>query len=217
MRPWQTFLMRGLFTLMILLTSWFWGLIWFVQTMPASSNAQEISHTDGLVVLTGGTGRLTEAIALLSAKHADRLFVTGVYRGVDVSELLRLSKKAPQELACCITLDYEADDTLENAVQTAAWVRRERLGSIRLVTSDYHLRRSLMEFHMAMPGVTIIPHAVTPPHLSMNEWWRSKKIFSLMAIEYSKYLIVGLRYALYVIELDTETIPGSPPDPSPDS
>ena len=217
MRVWQSFFIQTLLGTITLGLMWLGGLVWFVNTLPAPPVAEQMIHTDGLVVLTGGTGRLRTAMDLLSGKQADRLFITGVYRGVDVSELLRLSKQAPQELACCITLDYEADDTLGNAQQTANWVRREKLTSIRLITSDYHLRRSLMEFRMAMPGIVIVPHAVTPPHLNMTEWWQSKKIFGLFAVEYSKYLIVGLRYALYVIGLDETGSPGLPPAPSPDS
>lgn len=197
----RTFI-RTLLLILLAVTAWTTGLVWYVDTLPKPPINDSLGHTDGVVVLTGGTGRLQIALELLSAKKTDQLFITGVYRGVDVSELLRLSKQAPAELACCITLDYEADDTLENAHQSAAWVRRMNIKSIRLVTSDYHIRRSLMEFRMAMPDLVIVPHPVTPPHLNLSQWWQSKTLVRLMAREYSKFLIVGLRYGLYLIGLD---------------
>lgn len=198
-RRWARRLFRLCLLVLLLASLWGAGLTWFVQTLPTPPDTRQIAHTDGMIVLTGGTGRLKIALDLLTERKADHLFITGVYRGVEVSELLRLSHQTPKEMACCITLDYEADDTIGNARQSAAWVRRTGMKSIRLVTSDYHIRRSLMEFRMAMPDITIIPHAVTPPHLNLLEWWQSEKLFGLMASEYSKFLFVSLRYGVYLV------------------
>src|SRR3546814_1991195 len=119
-------------------------------------------RTDAIIVLTGGSERLPTGLDLLSRDRADKLFVSGVYAGVEVAELLRLSRQSPQELACCIVLGYAANDTRGNAVETAAWVHAEGYKSLRLVTSNYHMARSLLEFRRLMPEIEIVPHPVRP-------------------------------------------------------
>ena len=42
-------------------------------------------------------------------------------------------------------LGREADNTHGNARETAGWMRGEGYRSLRLVTSWYHMRRSLLE------------------------------------------------------------------------
>ena len=51
-----------------------------------------------IVVLTGGSGRLDEGLDLLSRNFAKRLFVSGVYHGVDVERLVQISKREPEGL-----------------------------------------------------------------------------------------------------------------------
>src|SRR3546814_8190635 len=87
-------------------------------------------RTDAIIVLTGGSERLPTGLDLLSRDRADKLFVSGVYAGVEVAELLRLSRQSPQELACCIVLGYAANDTRGNAVETAEWMRAEGYKSL---------------------------------------------------------------------------------------
>ena len=78
-------------------------------------------------MLTGGIDRLDEGLRLLSAGRAKKLFVSGVYRGVDVAALLRLARQAPGDLECCIMLGYAADNTAGNAHETAAWMKDQGL------------------------------------------------------------------------------------------
>ena len=84
------------------------------------------------------------ALWLLDAQIAQKLFVSGVHRGVDVAELMRVSLQSPARADCCIVWGYEADNTAGNAYETAEWVAREGYSSIRLVTAAYHMPRSLL-------------------------------------------------------------------------
>ena len=167
---------------------WMAGFMWFAQTVPRAIDDPE-TVTDAVVVLTGGRGRLGVGLSLLARKRAKKLFVSGVYQGVDVAELLRVSRQSPQELECCVVLGYSADDTAGNARETAVWMAKEGYASLRLVTANYHMRRSLLEFHRAMPAVALIPHPVFPPNFKGEEWWRWPGTASLILIEYSKYLV----------------------------
>ena len=179
-------------TLILCAVVWLAGLVWFATQLPASiTNGTQ--KTDAIIVLTGGRGRVHQGLELLSQKRAKKLFISGVYRGIDVKELLRVSRQSPEELACCVSLGYQADDTRGNAVETAAWMRDQNLGSLRLVTSAYHMPRSLLEFRRAMPDITIVPHPVLPEQNQPEGWKRWPGKAGLIVSEFSKYLVALIR------------------------
>ena len=171
---------------------WLGGLVWFAEGIP-DSVADRDSRTDAVVVLTGGAGRLRAGVDLLARKQAGKLFVSGVYRGVDVQQILRLLRRRQGELDCCMVLGHAADDTRGNAAETARWMREEKFTSLRLVTSNYHMRRSLLEFRRAMPGLRIVPHPTFQPGFMANGWWNWPGTLQLVVTEYSKYLVVLMR------------------------
>lgn len=174
------------------LLAWLAGFLWFAAGLPGEP-PHGTGRTDAIVVLTGGSGRVDQGLRLLAQKRARKLFVSGVYRGVDVERLLELASDAPAALSCCVTLGYEAHSTRGNAIETARWVAENDIRSLRLVTAAYHMPRSLLEFRRRMPGVEIVPHPVFPPHVKQDEWWRWPGSAHLLAIEYTKYLLAWLR------------------------
>ncbi len=172
----------------VIVLAWTIGPLWFAFSLPRSVADPDLK-TGAIVVLTGGSGRVHRGLELLSEGRARKLFVSGVYRGVDVEELLRVSRQSPQELACCIALGYRADNTHGNAVETRAWLRKQNLRSLRLVTSAYHMPRGLLEFRRVMPSVKIVPHPVFPEDFKPGAWWRWPANPGLIMSEYSKYLV----------------------------
>ena len=84
------------------------GLLWYATDIPTQVT-DTTTVTDAIVVLTGGSERLDTGLGLLRQKMGRKLFVSGVYRGVDVAELLRLSRQKPEEVECCIVLGHAAD------------------------------------------------------------------------------------------------------------
>ena len=168
------------------------GFLWFASQMPTQTGSDARS-TDAIVVLTGGSDRLGVALDLLSADRGQKLFVSGVYRGVDVRQLLDLSQHSPEDLSCCVVLGYEADNTRGNAVETAAWMEEQGFTSLRLVTATYHMPRSLLEFRRLMPDIEIIPHPVFPEHFKSDDWWLWPGSSLLLITEYTKYLVAQVR------------------------
>ncbi|WP_420725553.1 YdcF family protein [Hwanghaeella sp. LZ110] len=193
----------GLLLVAVLATGWALGFVVFASTIPETP-APLSEKTDAIVVLTGGTLRLEAGIELLEAKAADRLFVSGVHRGVDVAELLRIQKRAPDRLQCCIILGHDAVDTDGNAQETAAWVKEAGIHSIRLVTAGYHMPRSLLEFRAVMPGIKIVPHPVSPDHVKHERWYRYPGTAALIAGEYTKFILVWIRQTLRELVLGPE-------------
>jgi uncharacterized SAM-binding protein YcdF (DUF218 family) len=178
---------------------WIWGLVLFVDGIPESVE-DEGRRTDAIIVLTGGSLRLEKGFELLSAKMAEKLLVSGVDKRIRIEELLRVAGITPEELDCCVTLGYMAEDTGSNAIESALWIRTNKIASIRLVTSSYHMPRSLLEFRATVPGVEIVPHPVFPEHVMVREWWARPGTASLVIAEYNKYLLAATRHWLRGIE-----------------
>ncbi|MCA1909112.1 MAG: YdcF family protein [Magnetospirillum sp.] len=171
---------------------WCGGFLWFVDEVPRNIDDQT-SHTDAIVVLTGGRDRLTTGLDLLEAGLSQRLFISGVYKGVDLAEILYLGRGHPG-LKDAVVLGYAADDTVGNAVETAQWASEQNLRSLRLVTGAYHMPRALAEFRHALPGIRLVAHPVFPDHVKSREWWRWPGTAALLATEYSKYLAAITRH-----------------------
>ncbi|HTZ35453.1 MAG TPA: YdcF family protein [Stellaceae bacterium] len=171
---------------------WLVGLAWFVHGS-LSMSAEPNVTTDAIVVLTGGRLRLEAGLDLLRAGRAQKLFVSGVNPRVDRGELLRVAGRAEGD-ASRIVIGHDADNTLGNARETALWMQQEGYRSLRLVTSWYHMQRSLVEFERAMPDVTIVPEPVFATH---SEDWA--ELATLAVSEYDKYLATVMRPAIAAI------------------
>ncbi len=187
---------RLLLLALVLAGTWLAGLLWFVAALPAAV-ADRDTPTDAIVVFTGGSERLGTGLELLGRGRAHKLFVSGVYRGVEVAELLRHAQRTPRAAECCIVLGYTAGNTRGNALETAAWMRGEGYRSLRLVTSSYHMPRSLLELRRALPEAEIIPHPVFTDAVKREEWWRWPGTAHLLATEYSKYVVAFARARLF--------------------
>ncbi|TAL03408.1 MAG: YdcF family protein [Rhodospirillaceae bacterium] len=188
-------------------TAWAVGLIWFAATIP-STVADTTSHTDAIVVLTGGSERIETGLKLLTDGLADRLYVSGIGGQLRHGDLLGIAVSDPV-LGPRIALGTAAN-TPGNAAETAAWARAAQVRSIRLVTAGYHMRRSLLELSAAMPEVRIIPHPVFPPHVK-TDWWRWPGTTSLIAREYTKFVLTWLWQSMGIdAEIPTTRFVASP-------
>jgi len=186
---------RGLLVIFVI---WFCGFVIFAQSLPDTVATPKI-QTDAIVVLTGGSLRLETGLDLLTDNRASKLFVSGVHRGVDVQQLLKIVQRFPDALTCCIALGYDANNTEGNAKETAAWLKKEQYHSIRLVTSSYHMLRSSAEFRAEMPEIKIIEHPVFPKSFKSKNWWFWPGSTGLIVEEYNKYLIAYVRRKLLLI------------------
>ncbi|HYD19092.1 MAG TPA: YdcF family protein [Patescibacteria group bacterium] len=172
---------------LLLFAAWLGGLYAFTRDL-AEGPPAEMPKVDAIVVLTGGTKRLDAGFELLEKGFGKKLFISGVYRGVEVRELLERSKKTASNLDCCVELGFEADDTIGNAREATAWLRRENFKSFYLVTANYHLKRALMDFSAFGDGLSPIPYAVQPEGLDMHNWWREGATRGLILREYMKFI-----------------------------
>lgn len=179
-----------LFVLIFLGIAWLAGFAFFnhrINHFVSDNNSQ----TDAIIVLTGGKNRISEAVKLLNNGLGEKLFISGVSKGISLDDLSQrddITIKTQRE----ITLDDRSTNTIENAIEAAEWIKKNHISSVRLVTSNYHLLRSEQEFRAKAPKIKIILHPVYSENVS-TRWWRNLGSFALVASEYNKFLIVWLR------------------------
>ncbi|RNJ62558.1 MAG: YdcF family protein [Porphyrobacter sp. IPPAS B-1204] len=138
---------------------WVIGFLWFVVALPRP--AAEAAQTDAVIVLTGGPGRIARGLDILAGGQADKLLVSGVDPEVRPQEFAAQFRVSPRMMACCVTLGFAAVDTRSNAAETAKWVAQNEVRSLRLVTTDWHMRRAAGELDRTLPAtVTVVRDAV---------------------------------------------------------
>jgi uncharacterized SAM-binding protein YcdF (DUF218 family) len=172
---------------------WCAGLVRFARAIPEDVT-DRVSHTDAIVVLTGGSERLATGLELLAENKAERVFISGVHPTVDVVRLVKLAGRPDGELQSRVDAGHGALDTEGNAAETAAWMRGHGYRSLRLVTGSYHMPRSLLEFRTALPEAEIVPHPVFPSHVKQRTWWLQPGTAALIIGEYNKYLLASVEH-----------------------
>ncbi len=161
-----------------------------------------VPRTDAIVVVTGGSQRVGDAIGLLGADRGSRLLISGVNEKTGREELAKLNPSARELLACCVDLDYRARNTIGNAIEARRWLRRHGFRSLLVVTSNYHMPRTIAEFAHAMPGIRLVPHPVVTDQIDTGGWWSRWSTIKVLVPEYGKYLAARLRG---MVESDPET------------
>ena len=175
MRPAQ-WLRRLLATLFVI---WALGFFWFAVFLPSPAGNE---RTDAIVVLTGGPGRIDRGLAMLRAGRAKQVLVTGVYNDVTPDEFAAEYKVSSQLMDCCVTLGFTALDTRGNAEETEQWVAARKVRSLRLVTTDWHMRRAASELASRLPASIEIVEDAVPSRPSLR----------ILFVEYHKLIARGI-------------------------
>lgn len=154
------------------------GFVLFAFTLgkPAPSGA---GASDAAVVLTGGPGRIEHAIDVLKMRKARRLLVAGVDPAVTKPDLARRIAGSSSWLACCVDLGSESVDTRSNAEEAGRWLAKHDYHSLRLITSDWHMRRARYEFEKVLGSKYVL----------VTDAVRTEPSFLTLFGEYNKYLL----------------------------
>lgn len=155
---------------------WVVGFVLFVGLLPRP--AGDVT-TDGIIVLTGGPGRIERGLTLMEQRKAKRMLVSGVNLAVGRRDFLVMFRPPRALFDCCVDLGNDAVDTRSNGAESAAWVKKYHVRSVRLVTTDWHMRRARFELGQALPKeVAIVTDAV-----------RSEPDLPILLTEYHKYML----------------------------
>lgn len=155
---------------------WALGFAWFALFLPQPLDGR---NTDAIVVLTGGAGRIDRGIELMKDGAAKRMFISGVERSVRAHELAVRYQASERLFDCCITLGREAIDTRSNAIETAHWLDKRGYDTVRLITTDWHMRRAAFELRQALPENIVLVYDAVPSHPGLM----------ILFKEYHKYLL----------------------------
>jgi uncharacterized SAM-binding protein YcdF (DUF218 family) len=174
-------------------------------------------RADGIVVLTGGSSRVSDAMELLAGGYGKRLLISGVHPTNAASDISRSLPDNQQLLTCCVDLDRSAANTRSNAAETRRWAHERGFRSLIVVTSNYHMPRAIVELSHAMPDIRLIPFAVVGEKWRDEPWWTSGATVRLLLSEYVKYVAAELRVRLADVGLDLTPELADHPDGSPPS
>ncbi len=167
---------------------WGVGFVAFAASVPREPN-NAATRADAVVVLTGGRLRVSEGMRLLSEDRGTRLLITGVFPETSRDALLtQYGGGRGDEIACCVDLDRVALDTRGNAIETRRWVNSHGFSSLIVVTSNYHMPRTLLELRRVLPEVTLIAHPVFPEGFSPTAKWDWTIAGRLLVGEYMKFI-----------------------------
>lgn len=150
---------------------WIVGYGLFLGSILMARPAAPDQTTDAIVVLTGGLGRIETGLALFAAGKASHLFISGVDKTTTMDHILDRWDNSVALPPCCITLGDKATTTVENAQEVREWLENKDYTSIRLVTSDFHIDRSMIEMQHVMPDIEIIPHPIVQPNVTPKDLW----------------------------------------------
>ena len=182
-----------LYTILLTLLVWAIGFVGFSLYALSFKFAPQ-TQAEGIVALTGGTDRIATSILLLEENSSAQLLISGVNKQVPPAEILRM---VPSHLTDKITLGYLAETTAENALETANWIRQKNINSILLVTSFYHMPRSMIEILKHTPHLTIVPYPVFPKSFNNSVEWIKTRYAWLLFIEYHKFIVVHLKHLFF--------------------
>jgi len=162
------------------------GFAWFADQ--ARRTTVPPDRADGIVVLTGGAGRVELALRLMAEGRAARLLVSGTGQGdfADIVARARVDEAlAARVLPTQVTLGRGARSTRGNARETAEWVAANGMRSLIVVTSGYHMVRALLELRRALPDDVELHPAPLVPHLADGH---DRVPLRLLASEFAKWI-----------------------------
>ena len=174
-------------------------------TYKTFSYRQSSVKADAIVVLAGGKGRVDEGVRLFREGRAAYLFFIGVDPTVRKTDLYRPRPGDPSSER--VILEKVSRNTMENAIYGRDVLLRHQVGSVLLITSRYHMKRSAILFRNALPkDLAIYPYPVDTKNLK-EAWWNHGGSFSLLFSEFYKYCMFRVFFLLAPGELRSGTFP----------
>lgn len=166
------------------------GFASFVVTSRDLTRPVEIK-ADAIIVFTGGSERISAGLELLDKGLAKRLLISGVHPATSAAQLRSALNADAKLFECCIDLDKRALDTRGNASEAAIWAGKNGFRRLFIVTSDYHILRSMLELSRTMPDDDLVAYPVSGR--DSGDPLASRGNFRLWLNEYIKYLLALVR------------------------
>lgn len=192
---------RVLVWLSVIVAIWFLSFTSFVYSVH-KLRPNNHSVAQGIIVLTGGSGRVEYGLELLARGRGNALFISGVGESVPLADMISKAPESVRDILGVlslgkITLGRYATNTIGNAEESVEWVRARNYKTILLVTADYHMPRSLIEFKALLPEVKFIPAVVETQHYEGLGWLKDAETRNLLLSEFHKLIAAKLRHKFF--------------------
>jgi len=173
------------------------GFLKFTDTVTGYEQQKSTAEkTDAIVVFTGGASRIEEAMKLLRASSGSRLLISGVNQKTSRKALLKRTGADASVFECCVDIDTHATDTIGNALETGKWAKKHNYRSLTIVTSTYHMPRSVLETLRQIPDVKLVTYPVSTKNFNAGKWYKDRQTLRLLFSEYSKFIAAQIRPVL---------------------
>ncbi|MDD4519601.1 MAG: YdcF family protein [Alphaproteobacteria bacterium] len=180
---------------LIFIPFWIIGFLFFSLYVLNLKPATALDKIDGLAVLTGSNERIPEGLSLFRKAKNKPLLISGMNPKVKESFILT---KVEKEAIPYITLGWTAFNTRGNAKEIKTWAEKNALKKVLLITSFYHIPRSLLEASFLLKNkVEFFIHPVFPKGFHQNIHWIYTKNAWFIFLEYNKFVFVLGRNALF--------------------
>lgn len=166
---------------------WGAGFAWFMQKVPNYPIQHIPESFNTLIILTGGSDRIEQGMALAKRHGVEQVFISGVGDGVSQQDLIEKNTDIP------VFLGHKARDTIGNIQEILEWTEERSIKSYIIVTAYYHIPRVKLEFekaHKSIHSATVnsIYYPIYPQVAPRDRWWKSPISLYLLLSEYHKYL-----------------------------
>jgi uncharacterized SAM-binding protein YcdF (DUF218 family) len=191
-RP-RTFLRKAVLAFCLTVLLFFGGFALFSAHVTSLTAPSRLAGADAIIVLTGGQSRIDAAVDLLKSGKGRRLLISGVHPAADRDDLRSATGADRRLFTCCVDIDHVALNTIGNAEESAKWIRSHDFERVILVTSNYHMPRSLLEMRRLLGASDLEPYPVVNSDLGGGVWLTKPDALRVLFTEYNKYLLALAR------------------------
>lgn len=180
------------------------GFLVFLWSL-ARTEPGALRKADGVVALTGGVDRISDAVRWLSVGGGSRLLISGVAHDVTAEQLAAKAPAMRPWLRCCVDLGRAARTTVGNAKEIRHWAQANGYRSLLVVTSSYHMPRAMVELRRRLPDLDLVPAPVVTAKLQDMDFLAHPGLLRTIGVEYLKFLVAYVRAALTPLRPSGET------------
>ncbi len=179
------------------------GFLKFTDTVTSYDANSAIKNASAIVVFTGGNSRIDQAVKLLKDGKGQRLLISGVHPNISVKTLQEEFHIEENLFNCCVDIDKQAANTHGNAVETEKWSASHKFDSLIIVTSAFHMPRSLLETQRRLPSVNLTPYPVPTKDFDNKNWYKDQLSLNILLSEYTKYVATQIKPVLADSTIDS--------------
>ena len=174
----------ALYIIFLIILSFIYGFIIFLKKIQYNK-VNFNSQTEGIAVLTGGKGRINLGLELFDKNRNLKLIISGVDKKVSNKSIIPNNFKDKSN----ITIDKVSESTYQNAKIINKWTSKYKLQNVTIITSYYHMPRSMMLMQLMAPNINFYAYPVKKKISNKISFKENILYYFFLIEEYIKYLL----------------------------